>query len=560
MNIVAAVFADFQRAFLGGPSLLHASLAGTPIIVRTLRRVAQINNLERRCLAVRAADEPAARAAVSNAGLTDAIEVLPLDDGRRSRRELIRCARVWNLDAWRGTPLGTTWFDEYVEPLVVARVMDRYGCEAALCLDACQPLLDLDIAQAMLRHQRERADDAHFVMTQAPPGLAGIILRRQAVRDLLDNNIPVGLLLSYRPESPRSDPVARAECLRLPAGIVQTAARFTADTRRSRELLDRALTDLGEPCTTVALCDWLRAAEPYQRPGPLPREVELELTTADPLPESRLRPRGARVPRRELDDPARVTRLAEELAQWDDRRLVLGGHGDPLEYPHFIDVCRRIRAAGVRALGVVTSLVNLSDGLLEELMDVGVDLVQVRIDANRAATYRGVHGRDCFAAVLTNITRVQKARMDRVCPQPILAPSLTRCDETLEELEAFFDRWVHTTGWAIIEGYNEYCGVLPPDMLLTLTPPSREPCRRLTSRLTLLADGTVPFCSQDVAATTSAGNWFDQSITDIWAGPTCSAAAPSPNRLPITVVRAAHAGRRWPDLPLCSDCHEWFRP
>lgn len=546
MKIVAAVFADFSETFVGGESQLMTRIGSRSVVEHTLRRLLLVEGLERRCLFVRPRDEHAARGVVARLGVDSEIDVLTLDDGARPRRQLFRCGRKWNLECWRGSPLGTTWFDEYVEPMAVGRVLDHYQCEGVLCLDGHQPVLDAGIATAMLAHQRENDAEARLVFTQAPPGLAGIILRREVTRELLEHQYPVGLLLSYRPETPQTDPITKATCLRIPAEVAQTTGRLTADTRRSRELLGQAWADLGEDCNADALCNWLRA-DGRDQAGDLPAEVELELTTDDPLPETTLRPRGRRVPRRQLDHLGAVDKIAQQLAAYDDRRLVLGGHGDPLLHPDFPDICRRVRAAGVGGLGVETTLVELSDAALGALTGC-VDLVEVRLDANSAATYREVHNADAFERVLGNIERIQAARRAQQNPRPLVVCSLTRCAATLGELEAFFDRWVRTTGWAVIRGYNEYCGRLPPDSVLGTTPPVRGPCRRLSTRMMLLSDGRAVLCSQDVEGKTVLGSWQSEALGDLWCGAVLRRARQARGRLALD------------DYPMCARCGEWSRP
>src|SRR5215510_10013149 len=126
MRIVAAVFADFAETFLGGPSQLATRIGSRSILAHTLERVCRVQGIVARCLCVRPRDGERASEVLRTCELGDEIELLAHDDGQRPRRGLIRSARKWNLDAWRGSPLGTTWFDEFVEPLAVARVMQHY--------------------------------------------------------------------------------------------------------------------------------------------------------------------------------------------------------------------------------------------------------------------------------------------------------------------------------------------------------------------------------------------------------------------------------------------------
>ena len=107
MKIVAAVFADFEEDFLGGRAHLHTGIHGQTVIARLLQRLARVAGLDARCLFVRPRDEAAATDAVTGYGLQDQVDVMSLDDGRRPRRNLLRAARKWNLDGWRGSPLSS---------------------------------------------------------------------------------------------------------------------------------------------------------------------------------------------------------------------------------------------------------------------------------------------------------------------------------------------------------------------------------------------------------------------------------------------------------------------
>jgi spiro-SPASM protein len=546
VKVVAAIFADFAHTFLGAPSAFLERLGERTVLEHTLRRALRIEGLARVSLVVRPRDADSAAAALRSFDLERRIDLIPDDDGLRPRRSLIRSARVWNLDAWRGSPLGTTCFDEFVEPRSASRVLERYGCDALLCLDGHQPLLDPHLAQRMLAHGADQTVEARFVFTQAPPGLAGILLSREALADLLELDLPVGLLVSYRPDAPRADPIARAECARVDTAISHLAARLTADTLRSRARVASAFAALGEDCDAEAVCRWVAQTESYLQPGDLPREIEIELTSQHPLPHSRLRP--GNVPARDLESLDALHDAVRQLARYDDALVVLAGHGDPLLHRNFAEACHRVRQAGAAGLAVATSLVTLTQEALDALHEAPVDLLEVKLDANRAATYGALHGRDCFAVVLENIARVQQSRVDRQCPQPIIAASLSRHNANQEEIEAFFDRWTRTTGWAVLRGYNDYAGRLPPDGLLSLCPPVREPCRRLARRMTLLADGQVPLCSQDFRPESSLGDWRRTALADLWSG------------FGLQAARDAHSQLRLAALPLCDTCRDWFRP
>ncbi len=149
---------------------------------------------------------------------------------------------------------------------------------------------------------------------------------------------------------------------------------------------------------------------------------------------------------------------------------------------------------------------------------------------------------------MANVERIERVRAERRAPQPIVACRLTRCAATIEEFEAFFDDWIRRCGSAVIRGYNDFCGALPPDTLLSTTPRVRQPCRRLTARLMLLGDGSVALCGQDYPGKTRLGDWTKRPLQEIWSG------------LPLIRAREAHARLQLESLPICSQCTEWSRP
>src|SRR5262249_32871460 len=150
--------------------------------------------------------------------------------------------------------------------------------------------------------------------------------------------------------------------------------------------------------------------------------------------------------------------------------------------------------------------------------------------------------------VLANIERIETARREANCPQPIVIPSMTRCAATQSEIQPFFDRWTQTLGWASIRGYDRYCDALPPDDLMPLTPLVREPCRRIESGLMLLAGGGALVCSEDMTGAMSFGDGETESLRQIWRSQ------------PRRILRESHSRLALGGLPACQKCGEWFRP
>jgi spore coat polysaccharide biosynthesis protein SpsF (cytidylyltransferase family) len=543
MSTLAVMSADLQRSALGTASRLAEPLAGEPIIARTVRRVLAASSVDRLIIAAPAAQCGMIRELI--AGTPAA--VTPFDGPPSPAAAVVRAARKWSLHSWRGGLGGTCFFDEHTHPALCAALADQHGADHVLSVPAGAPLLDPQALDGLVAHfRRQPGASAGLAFAQAPPGTAGAVFSVALLREAARAGIAPGWFNAYKPGRPRSDLTTTSCCFPLPLEVQHTAGRMTPDTRRSFERLQHLL-DGGEPQTLVETCSrWRELCA--RLPEPLPREIEIELTTEDQLARTKLRPRGAALQRRGVLDLACLRRLAEQAGACDDVRAVLGGFGEPLLHAEFTEALAACRAAGLLGLAVRTNGLALNDGASRALIENDVDVVQVLIDAVDAAGYRERHGHDGFERVLQNVDGLAAQRAAAGKSVPIIVPTLTKTRETLGDLDAFFDRWVSTHGWAVIEGASHHAGLVEDRRVMSMAPPRRGPCRQLGQRLTVLSDGRALACDQDFRGLYGLGNVHEHTLADIWRGAR------------LRSLCQAHAEGRYDGHPMCPACDEWHRP
>lgn len=546
MKLIAAVFADFERTALGLPSRLDLKLGDRTVLQHTLRRLLRVEGLNDRLLVISADQKSSAEKALQASGYSEQIQLVALEGSFARRWPLVGAGRWWGLNAWRGGVLGLTWFDEFVEPLAVAQLMQLHQAEGVLCLSAHMPALDFEITSGMVKYQRENLDTAHMTFTMAPPGVAGVILRTHIVSELCEEQALVGVTCSYRPSAPQGDPINRPICYQINPVVSRTPVRLTAETSSSRELLAQVIAEQGEDASAEQFCARARELEAYESQT-LPTEITLELTTEHPLPNSTLRPPVEATESHGLREVNQLDALVESLGGTDDRRLVLGGVGDPLQADLFSESVRRLRPVAA-SLAVETPLIELNEAYLELLFETPIDVLQVQLDAHSAATYQKVHGEDHFSAVVSNLQRLVSERQKRKSPVPLIVPRLTRCAATLAELEVFFDHWISQTGWATIEGYQTWGGLRSLDALFPTVPPQRAACRRLSQRLVLKADGSAWACDALARNGHRLGDWTAEPLGRIWSG---DARAELIN---------SHKQGDLSGFAACAGCDQWHRP
>jgi len=541
MKTIAALIVDLDKSPIGTASRLAEPVAGAPVLRRTVDRLQRCRNLSD--IVITAPPHQCDRVRAILAGTNAVVE--PTDTPTPPYQRLVAVARKWSLDSWRGGLGGSAFFDEHTNTAVHTALARQHSADAVAVAAPGSALIDPAMLDAMVEHHARHAESARLTFAQAPPGLAATIIQTDVLAELAAQNAPPGWGLAYKPDAPSMDVAFRACCYAAPPQVRHASGRLTADTARSVRTIEAVLATYDDP-TAAQVGGWLTASA-AQDIEPVPHEVEVELTTDDPLPETRLRPRGDRVPSRGPLPVEYVDRIARELsADNDDALVVLGGYGDPVLHPRFAHVLGALRRGGVFGICVYTTGQSLGDEALGAIIEHQVDVVVVHLDAHTPATYRKLNGGE-LAVATGAVGRLITARTDAGQPAPIVLPQMTKCVENVEQMDAFFDDWTRKTGCAVIAGYSNYAGRLDDLAVTDTSPPQRAPCRRLRRRCVVLADGSITACDQDVDATLILGHLGGATLADAWRGPSAAR------------LRAVHDSNRLGDVDPCNRCTQWHR-
>jgi len=540
MKVIATILVDLERTVLGTRSRLRDELAGRPVRRRTVERGLQARRVD--AVHLLAPADQSAEVARQIKGLDVKIESVAA--GTSPSAALVRAGRVWGLDGWRGGIGSLCAFDEDLLVAPAAAAARQAAADAVLSVPAGAAVVDPELINGAVEHWKIVGETAHMTFVQAPPGLAGAIFDRLLLEDLAKTGHPPGLLLTYHPNHPAPDPAGREPCYRAPAEAIEARGRLICDTRRSFDRVRDLLEAGGESWGAAQVGRWL-AERGRRHVDEVPEEIEVELTTEVAVGvRSILRPGGEAVGRRGPIDLRIIRRIAESIEGWDDVRIVLGGFGEPCLHPEFAEVCRILRDAGAMSLAVRTSALVGDLAVEDTLFKTPVDVVEVTLDAVTAETYRRVHGLDAFGQASERLERWLARRASEQVVTPLILPSLCKADETLEEMEAFVDRWQSRLGMYLVLGYSHRAGQLDRRAVTSTAPPRRETCRRSFARTLVLADGRLTTCDQDFAGRQTVGDLSETPLRELWRSERMAA------------LRQSTIG----DLPLCPACEEWHRP
>jgi len=242
-------------------------------------------------------------------------------------------------------------------------------------------------------------------------------------------------------------------------------------------------------------------------------------------------------------------------------RVALSGAGEPFLNPELLDMVRYARAGGASVL--TTTNFTLCAGKTEQIVDSGLSLIKVSLDAARPETYAKIRGRDFFDRVVRGVEELQRVKAakgsatpfvrlqfviqadnigevvemvslahrlkaDSVYFQPLETLSVPDRKDDLargvefdllrRQLEAARDRAaelkIGANAGVLLRGLPRYFRKYEPG--IPETPPQRV-CLLPWFSLYIAVNGDVrPCCSFAEGNVCSLGNLFEQRFADIW--------------------------------------------
>jgi len=543
MKALGVIEVDLACNGLGLASRCLTPLGERSMLAASVARLRSAEGIDDVVVSVRGDDAVAVGAAL--AGQDCHVETRQHED--ISHRKVLRRARKWALEGWRGGIGGMTHFDEQGAMAELARLMDAYQADVVVTARAEAPLMDPSLVAGVLGFLDEQGEDLRFVFTTAPPGLCAEAYRRAVVEEFAAARQSPGFTLKYYPRNPGPDLIDGPCCMKIPLGISVSPFRYVGDSARGQDRVQR-LHALGQGRADARGTTTLMAQHPELWPGSVPREVEIEITTERNL-DDRLLPPPQRLPSRGPMSLDTFSRIVEQLAQaGDDVLVTLGGFGQALRHPDVVDMVRVAHEAGIYGIAVVTDGIDLTGALADQLVQSELDVVLVQLDAHSAATYERLKGQDRYEEVVTHVQEFIDLRRRHDRPCPFLVTQFTKVREAMPEMDDFFDHWLTHADWAVLRSHDDRAGQIPSLAVMQMAPGRRRFCRRLFSRMTILSDGKVVLCESDFAGHSVVGDAGTDSVTDLWLQGVLARA------------RGDHLAGRWDTWDLCAGCREWHRP
>lgn len=225
--------------------------------------------------------------------------------------------------------------------------------------------------------------------------------------------------------------------------------------------------------------------------------------------------------------------------------------GEAAHHPDIVGIVQAVLDRPSLSLLIETSGIGWQDGCIEAILEAAKAAPPrsgfpgssrpgplswiVSMDAKDPARYRALRGDGQVEAVAC------AEKLLTLAPKSLWVQAL-RLDDGEEDLEAFWRHWKDRGAQVIIQKYDFFAGWLPQRRAADLSPLKRQPCWHLMRDVSVLVDGTVPLCREDLGRRSPAGNILKEAMENIWKG--------------SGQLWESHASGIWPAH--CTECDEYY--
>ncbi|MDR3362253.1 MAG: radical SAM protein [Desulfovibrio sp.] len=244
-------------------------------------------------------------------------------------------------------------------------------------------------------------------------------------------------------------------------------------------------------------------------------------------------------------------KLVEEAAcdgKGQVRYLRYTAMGEPLLHPEIFSFLIKAKRDSGTVVTLTTNGTLLSGDAVERLLDTGVDIVDISIDAFSPEVYKAVRRGGDRERTYKNVKALLAARNQRRSGTKILT---TFIEQPLNQGEAdsFRRFWLeHGAEDVIIRRLHSQAGGRK-DIAARLKEKaaglSRRPCLYPWERLSVGSGGLISFCPANWSYFADFADFADISIKDAWQGAF------------MQKLRTQHLKNCFENNPLCRDCPDW---
>lgn len=243
-------------------------------------------------------------------------------------------------------------------------------------------------------------------------------------------------------------------------------------------------------------------------------------------------------------DLAIYKKIADEVAQFPGAIFRFVCDGEPMLHPDFLNILRYAKQKKISPVCFNTNGMLLNEKMAREIISLGVDVVEVSIDALTKETYGRIRKGGDFEKVRSAVFNLLQER-DRKQGKTKVMVSIIDQPEAAAEIDGFFKFWNSRVDRVIKRTYTTIGGMVDKGKVKFWQKQGRWPCPLPWTRVFINVDGFAKFCVEDWQDETILGDLRLSTIQDVWISSRYRS------------IREAHLARKFNGLQRCQECLDW---
>lgn len=236
--------------------------------------------------------------------------------------------------------------------------------------------------------------------------------------------------------------------------------------------------------------------------------------------------------------------IVDEISKHNILLVRIASAGESLLHPRFFDMMAIIKDAGIKPVNLTTNGMFLAENN-REIIECGIDIIDISIDAYSEETYRSIRIGGDFKRVKRNVINLLKLRDEKKSPLKIFV-SLIKQPLNEKEVDSFVKYWKRDVDFVLVRNLCDMVGLVDIRRGEEKVLPTRYPCPQFWKRVTINHNGDLRYCVEDWRNKTVIANVMDKSIKEIWQGPE------------YQKLRELHLSGQYEKVEFCSDCTDWM--
>ncbi len=240
------------------------------------------------------------------------------------------------------------------------------------------------------------------------------------------------------------------------------------------------------------------------------------------------------------------SKVLQELEGWSAPvSLLTHGAGEPLLYPHLLDLLQQAKKISTLDVGFMTNAMLLDARWAKTLVDMQVDFLAFSIDGINPQTHDYFRRNAKLKTIEANVSRLIEEKERRGSQLPHLSFNMVGYEQILDQAEGYVRKWLPHAQSVSIAKFRPVGSRSLWDDKHGQQPPFK-PCPLLFNQLVIGVDGRVGLCCEDINLEVPVGKIQERSIIEIYN-----------HSKELKEYRQAHERQDLRQLLLCSDCHVW---